>query len=86
MTGVLTATSPITDRVTLFQTDHFSRNITTTLQYAKPSTSVTAYDPLTMRMQGQYQLPSQWTSQQYDLLGRVTTTIQNCRDGGGDPV
>src|SRR5439155_15240343 len=27
-----------------------------------------------------------WISQQYDLLGRVTTTVQNCRDGANVAV
>ncbi len=79
--GLFTATEPITDRITLYQYDHFSRGITTTLNYDPPTlgsrtdtnrVSVSAYDPLTMRALGQRDPLGRWVSQQYDLLGRAT--------------
>ncbi|HMO59686.1 MAG TPA: hypothetical protein PKC19_20215, partial [Roseiflexaceae bacterium] len=93
--STFTATEPITDRITLFDYDALSRPITTTFVLDPATlltrtdtnrTSVTAYEALTGRMLGQQDALGRWVSMQYDALGRVTTSIQNCRDGGGDPV
>jgi len=90
---VFNATEPITDRVTLSAYDTFGRVISTTLNYAPGATStdlnrmqMTAYDPVTMRVQGQRDPLGRWVSQQYDLLGRVTATMQNCRTSGNVAV
>jgi YD repeat-containing protein len=90
---LFSATEPITDRVTLSAYDTFGRVISSTLNYAPGESAtalnrmqLTAYDPATMRMQGQRDSLGRWVSQQYDLLGRVSTTVQNCRDGANDPV
>src|SRR5262249_22064736 len=83
-----------TDRITLYQYDQFSRPLTTTLNYDPPTLltrtdtnrlSLMRYDPATMRLQGQRDPLSRWVSQQYDLLGRVTRSIQNCT-GAGAPA
>jgi YD repeat-containing protein len=92
--GAFTATQPITDQITLFQYDALSRVVTTTLNYDPPTlgtrtdtnrVSVSAYDPSTMRPVGQRDALGRWVSMQYDLLGRVATTIQNCI-GGSAPA
>jgi len=81
---VFNATEPITDRVTLSAYDTFGRVISTTLNYAPGATStdlnrmqMTAYDPVTMRVQGQRDPLGNGVSQPYNLLGRVTETMQN---------
>jgi RHS repeat-associated protein len=86
--GVVTATDTITDRVTLYDYDTLSRVVTTTLAYAPGMLyqghnrqQASAYDPLTTRLLAQHGWGEGWISQQYDLLGRVTTSIQNCLDG-----
>ncbi len=93
--GVFTATEPITDRVTLYEYDTLGRVITTTLSYDLATrgsrtdtnrTTVIAYDPLTNRMSGVRDELGRWTVPQRDELGRVTTTISNCRDGSGNPI
>jgi RHS repeat-associated protein len=93
--GVFDVTQPITDRVTLYQYDTLGRAVTTTLNYDLTSlgyrtdtnrTSVTAYDPVTGRALGQRDALGRWVSQQYDVLGRVTTAIQNCRNAQGAAV
>jgi RHS repeat-associated protein len=93
--GTFTATEPITDRITLYQYDTLSRVVTTTLNYdpSSPSfrtdtnrVSVTAYDPASGRVAGQRDPQGRWASQQYDQLGRVTTTIQNCWNTQGAAV
>ena len=38
------------------------------------------------RIQGTRDVTGQWTVPQYDVLGRVTASIQNCRTVGGTPV
>jgi RHS repeat-associated protein len=92
--GVFTATEPITDRITLDEYDALSRVVTTTLNYDPPTlgsrtdtnrSSVTAYDPAIGRVIGQRDALGRWVSQQYDLLGRVTTTMENCT-GGSTPA
>src|SRR5262249_23474921 len=91
--GAFTSTEPITDRITLSQYDTLGRTITTTLNYA-PGISVndlnrttrTAYDTATTRIVGQQDALGRFLSQQYDLLGRVTTSIQNCRNSSGTAV
>jgi RHS repeat-associated protein len=91
--GVFTATEPITDRITLNSYDVSGRPTTTTLNYAPNlpgaalnRSSAIALDPSTNRLVGQRDPLGRWVSQQYDTLGRVTTTIQNCRDTNGNPV
>ncbi|HEY3228185.1 MAG TPA: RHS repeat-associated core domain-containing protein, partial [Roseiflexaceae bacterium] len=91
--GVFSATAPITDRLTLYSYDTAGRPTTTTLNDAPglpdPAlnrASTVAYDPLTNRMAGQRDALGRWVSQQYDALGRVTATIQNCRDANGNAV
>jgi RHS repeat-associated protein len=93
--GVFTATQLITDQITLFEYDALSRPITTTLNYDPPTlgtrtdtnrASVTAYDPTIGRVLGQRDPLGRWVSQQYDLLGRTTKTIQNCRNGSNVAV
>jgi RHS repeat-associated protein len=86
--GVVTATDTITDRITLYDYDTLSRVVTTTLAYApglpyqdRNRQQAAAYDPLTTRVLAQHGWGEGWISQQYDLLGRVTTSIQNCLDG-----
>jgi len=93
--GVFTATEPITDRVTLLQYDGLGRTITTTLNLDPPTlgtrndtnrVQLNAYDPISGRMLGQRDSLGRWVSQQYDVLGRVQATIQNCRDIAGNPI
>ena len=85
--GAFTATEPITDRITLSQYDTLGRVVTTTLNYDPPTLgtrtdtnrrSTTDYDPVTTRLRGQRDALGRWVSQQYDGLGRVTTSVQNC--------
>src|SRR5262249_41373861 len=91
--GVFSTTEPITDRVTLSSYDALDRAIAAT-QNAAPGVSrpdlnrvsASAYDPLTMRTLGQQDALGRWVSQQYDLLGRVVATVQNCRDTNGAAV
>ena len=40
--------------------------------------STANYDPVTTRLRGQRDGFGRWVSHQYDLLGRVTTSVQNC--------
>jgi RHS repeat-associated protein len=91
--GAFTATEPITDRVTLSAYDTLGRVISTTLNYAPGATGtdlnrvqLMSYDSATLRVQGQRDPLGRWVSQQYDLLGRVTATIQNCRTSGNVAV
>jgi YD repeat-containing protein len=93
--GVFNATQPITDRITLYQYDALSRVVTTTVNYDWTNAfwhtdtnhiSVTAYDPATGRALGQRDPLGRWANWQYDVLGRVTTTIQNCRNTQGAAV
>ncbi|KAB8144824.1 hypothetical protein F8S13_03020 [Chloroflexia bacterium SDU3-3] len=91
--GVFTTTEPITDRVTLYQYDTLGRSAGTTQNYDPTQstatdtnrTSATAYDAVTGRMVAQRDALGRWTRQEYDDLGRVVATIQNCRDAAGNP-
>lgn len=87
--GVFVATEPITDRITLFQYDTLNRVTSTTTNWAPGLTdpalnrvSSTSYDPATGRVLGQQDVLGRWVSQQYDALGRTTSTTQNCRVSG----
>lgn len=93
--GIFTVTDAITDRVTLAEYDTLGRTVATTVNYDPPTLgtrtdtnrrTVTDYDPITGRVLGTQDALGRWISQQYDQLGRVTTTIQNCRDAGGTAV
>ncbi|HEY3227682.1 MAG TPA: hypothetical protein VGJ87_00595, partial [Roseiflexaceae bacterium] len=93
--GVFSATEPITDRLTLYQYDSLGRATATTLNDDPATlttrtdtnrTSASAYDPATGRVLGQQDPLGRWTSYSYDVLGRVTATIQNCRDAAGNAV
>jgi YD repeat-containing protein len=89
--GVFTATEPITDRITLFQYDTLSRVITTTANLdasgtpspATNRTTVQAYDPSTGRLLGKRDALGSWDHVDYDALGQVTQTVQNCRTAAG---
>jgi RHS repeat-associated protein len=93
VTGIFTTTQPITDRVTLFAYDTIGRP-TTTIENWAPGlnapelnrTSTNNYDTVTGRVVGQKDPLGRWVSQQYDALGRVTGTIQNCRNASGQAV
>ena len=86
--GVFTATQPITDLVTLFAYDAISRPISTTQNLADITRSDlnrltrTVYDPQG-RVAGQRDALGRWTSQHYDVLGRVDQTIANCQTSAG---
>jgi YD repeat-containing protein len=78
--------------VTLSLYDTLGRSTTTTLNYASGLTDpalnrshTTAYNAVSGRVTGQQDPLGRWVSQQYDLLGRVTKTIQNCV-GGSPPA
>jgi RHS repeat-associated protein len=91
--SVFSVTEPITDRVTLTEYDAISRPITTTLNLAVGQSdpalnriSLSAYDTSSGRVQGTRDALGRWISQQYDVLGRISATVQNCRDGSGTAV
>lgn len=91
--GLFVATEAITDRITLYEYDTLSRVVTTTVNLAPGQTdpslnrvTVTRYDPITTRTQGQRDTLGRWTSMRHDALGRVTHATANCRDGGGTSV
>jgi RHS repeat-associated protein len=94
MDGVFTATQPITDRTTLYQYDTLGRVITTTVNYEptgvpNPATNrktVQAYDPSTGRLLGTRDALGSWDHVDYDALGQVTQTVQNCRTAAGAPA
>jgi RHS repeat-associated protein len=89
VTGVFTATKPITDHVTLYQYDTLNRVTTTTSNYAPGLSgtelnrvSTTAYNATTGRVDGTRDTLNRWVSQQYDAIGQVIKTYQNCTGGG----
>ncbi len=76
-----------------YQYDTLGRPSTTIQNYAPGETgtalnrtTTSNYDPVTGRLISQRDSLNRWVSTQYDLLGRVTATIQNCRDSSGNPV
>lgn len=93
--GLFTITEPITDRITLYTYDSLGRVKTTTQNYDPPTLSTrkdtnrkqtTAYDATTGRVIGTQDPLGRWTHTSYDDLGRVLTTIQNCRTTSGVAV
>ncbi len=84
--GTFTTTEPITDRVTLYGYDTLSR-VTSTTQNAIAGVSGTAlnrrtearFDATTGRLIGTKDPLNRWDSFQYDVLGRVSGTTQNCQ-------
>ncbi len=95
VTGSFVASAPITDRVTQYGYDPAGRLITSTINY-DPATlgsrtdtnrqSVTAYNLTTNQVLGQQDPLGRWSSLQYDALGRVFSSAQNCATTGGTPV
>jgi YD repeat-containing protein len=84
---------PDINRVTVYAYDTLGRVTSTTQNYAPGSTgtalnrvSLTEFHPTTGRVTGQRDALGRWVNQQYDLLGRTITTIQNCTNSGGTPV
>ena len=91
--GVFDPTEPITDRITLPTYDAFGRTTSTTWNHAPGQnsadlnrTSATTFDPATGRVRASQDTLGQWSVPQYDDLGRVRETIQNCRDAQGNPA
>gem|GEM_PF-807043 len=92
--GSFDPVEPDQDRITRTVYDHLGR-VTSTIQNDHPAslltrtdtnlTTTTAYDSVTGRVLGTQDTLGRWISQQYDDLGRVTTTIQACHDSGGTP-
>jgi RHS repeat-associated protein len=76
------------DRVTQYEYDALSRKIGSTASYTSTVMTgrtdlnrhaATTYDPLTGRIIGHQDALLRWVHLQYDKLGRVTKTVQNCR-------
>ena len=93
--GVYDPAQPDADRVTVLGYDAIGRSTTTTRNWVDgtPATGTTDTDQLTTtaydaagRAQGSRDVLGRWASQQYDGLGRVFQTIQNCRTSAGTPV
>jgi RHS repeat-associated protein len=85
--GIFTISEPITDTITFYEYDHLGRPITTTLNLdpltvgTRTDTNITSrsvYDAQTFNLIGNQNTLGQWTAYQYDQLGRVTASIQNC--------
>ncbi len=93
--GAFMVSEPITDHVVQYGYDGEGRVITTTVNYDPATlgsrtdtnrTTVTAYVPTTGRIEGTRDPLGTWTSEQYDVLGRATAAIENCRDATGVPA
>jgi YD repeat-containing protein len=86
--GGFVATQPITDRITLYQYDTLNRVTTVTRNASGTSgtdlnrTSTTAYNAATGRVDAMRDPLNRWVSQQYDAIGQVIRTYQNCTGGG----
>ncbi|MFD3166314.1 RHS repeat-associated core domain-containing protein [Herpetosiphon sp. NSE202] len=87
-------TDVVTDRATLLAFDSLGR---VTQQTQNPNVSFWSNEPefnrVTMtsyasngRVQATRDVTGQWTVPQYDALGRVTKSIQNCRTNAGMPL
>jgi YD repeat-containing protein len=94
--GAFDSLRPDEDRITIYAYDALGRLERTirTWEDGDPATggtdtdqmTSTAYDPVTGQVIGSQDALGRWTSQQYDVLGRVFQTTQNCTDGNGNPV
>jgi RHS repeat-associated protein len=91
--GAFDANEPSADRTTHFSYDTLGRPTTTTQNLVQGlsgsdvnRTSTTDYDSLTGRVLSQKDSLGRYVSQQYDALGRVSATIQNCRNTSGEAV
>lgn len=93
--GVFDAAEPDRDRKTVYVYDELGRQVQTIQNYVDgdpntgtPDTDLmaeTLYDAAG-RVQATRDPLGQYTILLYDAAGRVTHSIQNCRDGSGDPV
>lgn len=85
-------TDVVTDRATLIAFDSLGR-VTQQTQYPTVWSNAPEFNRTTLtsyasngRIQGTRDVLGQWTVPQYDALGRVTKSIQNCRTNAGMAV
>ncbi len=93
--GLFDEAEPSLDRRTVYHYDAIGRLVQTVRNVAdgNETTGDTATDQITAtaydaagRVQGTRTVLGTWISQQYDALGQVVATVQNCRNAAGQAV